>query len=80
MGPPMERLSVRIATESIALDGLLKLSGVVGSGGRAKLLIQSGAVEVNGVTETRRKRRVSPGDVVRVEVDENMTVEIEITG
>lgn len=34
------------------------------SGGEAKMLIQEGNVQVNGVVETRRSRKLSGGDVV----------------
>ncbi len=50
----------------VALGAFLKLAGVVGTGGQAKLLVQSGEVAVNGVIETRRGRKVAVGDVVRV--------------
>jgi ribosome-associated protein len=36
------------------------------TGGQAKLIVQAGEVTVNGVTETRRGRKVGDGDVVRV--------------
>jgi ribosome-associated protein len=52
--------------DTIKLDQFLKLSGVVQTGGQAKLLIQSGEVEVNGQVETRRGRQLSVGDRVLV--------------
>ena len=42
----------------------MKLSGLVATGGQAKLAIQAGEVLVNGETETRRRRQLEPGDVV----------------
>ena len=51
--------------ESIRLDQFLKLQGVAATGGQAKVMIQGGEVEVNGQTETRRGRKLVPGDVVR---------------
>jgi ribosome-associated protein len=51
----------------ITLGQALKASGLVGTGGEAKLLIQSGEVRVNGETETRRGRRLRSGDVVEIE-------------
>jgi ribosome-associated protein len=38
----------------------------VGTGGEAKLLIQRGDVRVNGAIETRRGRRLQPGDAVEL--------------
>ena len=52
--------------DTIALDMFLKLASVVPSGGAAKHLIQSGAVQVNGIVETRRGRKLRPGDLVEV--------------
>ena len=53
--------------ETIQLDQFLKLTGLVGTGGQAKLLIQSGQVFVNGEAETRRKRQLVLGDTVQFE-------------
>ena len=50
----------------IELAQFLKLQRVVGSGGEAKLLVQSGQVTVNGEVETRRGRKLQPGDVVQL--------------
>lgn len=51
---------------AIQLDQFLKLQGIMQSGGEAKHVIQSGEVMVNGVTDTRRKRKLRAGDVVEV--------------
>jgi ribosome-associated protein len=48
----------------ITLGQALKAADIAGSGGEAKVLIQSGEVKVNGEVETRRGRRMKPGDVV----------------
>lgn len=58
----------------IRLDQFLKMADVVQSGGEAKLLIQGGEVMVNGETETRRKKKLYPGDVVTVD-----SCEMEVT-
>lgn len=52
---------------SLRLDQFMKLSGISESGGRAKLLIQGGEVQVNGEVETRRRRKLVIGDVVEVD-------------
>ena len=52
--------------DGITLGQALKASDVVGSGGEAKVLIQAGEVLVNGEVETRRGRKLLPGDVVEV--------------
>jgi ribosome-associated protein len=55
--------------DSIQLDQFLKLNGVVASGGEAKHLVKSGAVNVNGDVETRRGRKLRVGDTVSVRGD-----------
>lgn len=50
----------------MTLGQALKASDVVGSGGEAKVVIQSGEVRVNGEVETRRGRRLREGDVIEV--------------
>ena len=50
----------------ITLGQALKASDLVGSGGEAKVVIQAGEVFVNGEVETRRGRKLVPGDVVEV--------------
>jgi ribosome-associated protein len=50
----------------IALDAFLKATGLVASGGGAKMLIGAGDVRVNGQTETRRGRKLRAGDRVAV--------------
>ncbi len=49
----------------IRLDQFLKAKGLVGTGGQAKVLIQAGEVLVNGQIETRRRRKLDPGDLVQ---------------
>jgi len=53
--------------ETIKLEQFLKLAQVVATGGQAKVLIQSGVVRVNGLVETRRGRKLRPGDQVEVD-------------
>lgn len=48
----------------IKLDQFLKWVGVAQTGGEAKMLIQSGEVQVNGKVETRRGRKLMEGDRV----------------
>ncbi len=61
---------------TIRLDQFMKLVGLVRSGGEAKHLIQGGEVLVNGEVETRRSKKLRPGDVVQLG-DYEATVEIE---
>ena len=56
--------TVTIHTEYIKLQDLIKLAGIVGTGGSAKLLIVAGQVSVNGEVCTQRGRKIRPGDSV----------------
>lgn len=55
---------IDITTEYIKLESLMKLGNMVGSGGEAKLLIQDGAVRVNGEVCRQRGKKLRTGDVV----------------
>ncbi|MDO4720548.1 MAG: RNA-binding S4 domain-containing protein [Peptostreptococcaceae bacterium] len=57
---------VKISGEYIKLDQFLKLADEAGSGGEAKILILSGEASVNGERESRRGRKLRPGDEVSV--------------
>ncbi len=58
---------ILIHTEFIKLDSLLKLAGLVETGGEAKLLIQNGQVEVNGEVCSMRGRKLRAGDSVTLD-------------
>lgn len=58
----MKEERVKINTQFIRLDGLLKFAGAVGTGGEAKLAIQEGEVRVNGEVCTMRGKKLRPGD------------------
>lgn len=62
-----EIVQVKITTEFIKLDSLLKFAGLCDTGGFAKELVQQGAVSVNGEVCTMRGKKIRPGD--RVSVD-----------
>ena len=51
----------------LCLDQFLKLTGIAGTGGQAKLMIQGAEIRVNGEVETRRRRKLAAGDVVEVD-------------
>lgn len=58
---------IKISTEFIKLDALLKFASLVGSGGEAKMLIQDGKVLVNGEVCTMRGKKIRSGDVVKLD-------------
>lgn len=58
----MEKISIR--DDFIKLGQAMKLAGLVESGVEAKEFIQNGLVKVNGEVDTRRGRKLVPGDEV----------------
>ena len=62
--PPVDEVEFR--GEYITLGQLLKLAGLVETGGDAKHLLAEGDVAVNGETEGRRGRKLRHCDVVAV--------------
>lgn len=58
---------IRISTEYIKLDALLKFAGLCEMGGEAKELIQGGQVKVNGEVCTMRGKKCRAGDTVELE-------------
>ena len=64
---------VRINHEPIELFKILKIEGLVPSGGMAKTVIADGQVLVNGEVETRKRKKIIAGDVVKFG-DEQMKI------
>ncbi len=56
--------TVAIRDDFIKLGQVMKLAGMVDSGVDAKMVIQDGEVLVNGEVDTRRGRKIVPGDVI----------------
>lgn len=56
--------NIKIKTEFIKLDALLKFASLVSSGGEAKMLIQDGQILVNGEVCTMRGKKIRSGDKV----------------
>lgn len=59
-----ERRQIKIDSEFIRLDALLKLANAVMTGGHAKIVIQDGEVKVNGEECLSRGKKIRPGDIV----------------
>ncbi len=53
---------IRISKEPVELYKILKFEGLVASGAEAKLAIAGGRVLVNGVIETRKRKKIVNGD------------------
>lgn len=57
---------IKISTEYIELQMLLKMESIISSGGQAKYFLQENDVYVNNVLENRRGRKLYPNDVIKV--------------
>ena len=66
----MKHEQLKLKTEFIQLDALLKFSGISTSGGQAKVLISEGNVKVNGEVCLMRGKKIRKGDTI--EVDETI--------
>ena len=66
--------SIKIKDEYIKLGQALKLAGLVDSGIEAKEVIQNGEVLVNGEVDTRRGKKLVPGDTFTFQ---DKTVKVE---
>ena len=66
---------IKITTEYIKLQDLLKLASLTATGGEAKVVIQEGEVAVNGAVCMMRGKKIRPGDKVKFE-----RYELEVTG
>jgi ribosome-associated protein len=57
--------TVLINREPVELYKILKFEGLVDSGAQAKTVIADGLVLVNGEVETRKRRKMLGGDIVK---------------
>lgn len=69
-------MNIKITTEYIKLDQLLKFSGIADNGAFAKEIILDGLVKYNGEVCTMRGKKVYPGDVVLIDIPDELTEEI----
>ena len=63
----LESIKVPINTEYIKLQQLIKLSGIIGQGSDAKMLIADGIVKVNGEIALERGKKIRVGDIVIID-------------
>jgi ribosome-associated protein len=60
----MQLIDFDLRGEYITLDALLKATGLAPSGGVAKLMVADGLVQVDGIDELRKTRKIRSGQVV----------------
>lgn len=74
----MQTETVKISTDYIKLDQLLKFSGIAENGADAKDMILDGIVEVNNEVCTMRGKKIRPNDEVLVNFeDEILKIEVK---
>ncbi len=71
----MKKAEIKITTEFIKLDSLLKFSGLAETGSDAKEFIKEGRIFVNSEVCLMRGKKIRPGDKVYIpETDTELTV------
>lgn len=60
----MEEFKIQDGYEYIQLNQLLKMLGLVDSGGEANQRILSGEVKVNDAVELQKRKKLRPGDKI----------------
>lgn len=73
----MEIKQIKISTEYIKLDQLLKFSGVSSTGSEAKAMILDGQVTVNGEICLMRGKKLREGDFAEIAA-ENIRLEVKV--
>lgn len=61
----MNIIDFELDREFIALNDLLRVAGLCGSGGMGKAIVASGEVTVDGGVELRKTAKIRAGQVVR---------------
>ncbi|MEH0020561.1 MAG: RNA-binding S4 domain-containing protein [Desulfobacter sp.] len=62
-----EHRTVYLTRSPVELYKVLKFENLAASGGEAKYLIADGLVRVNGETETRKRKKIFPGDTIELD-------------
>lgn len=65
---------IKIDTEYIKLDQLLKYADITQTGGHSKFLIKEGKVIVNGEKCTMRGKKIRKNDIIEVENEEKIMI------
>ena len=67
---PQKTIKIHADQDYIELQNLLKVAGIIDTGGYAKVFLIENEVYVNGERDTRRGRKVRRGDLVKVSKQE----------
>ncbi|NWH06094.1 RNA-binding S4 domain-containing protein [Desulfobacter latus] len=61
-----ENRIVYITQAPVELYKVLKFESFASSGGEAKHMVADGLVRVNGRVETRKRKKILPGDIIEI--------------
>jgi ribosome-associated protein len=64
-----QNIQFDLTTEYVELCNLLKLTGLADSGGRGKMMVAEGLVQVDGVVESRKTAKIRSGQMIVVGED-----------
>jgi len=64
---------VALNKEPVELFKLVKFEGLAQSGGEAKRMIEEEMVYVNGEIETRKRKKIVAGDIIKIGDDQFIT-------
>ena len=59
-------IEITINTEYITLGQFLKLADIIQSGGEAKSFLAQNRVEIDGVSDNRRGRKLRGGEIIEI--------------
>ena len=61
-----KKTEITINTEYITLGQFLKLADIIQSGGEAKSFLAQNEVEIDGVSDNRRGRKLRGGEIIEI--------------
>lgn len=64
-----QNIQFDLTTDYVELCNLLKLTGLADSGGRGKMMVAEGLVQVDGVVESRKTAKIRSGQTIVVGED-----------
>ena len=67
-------MDVKITSEYITLGQFIKFVGIITNGAEAKSFLASNDAYINNELDTRRGRKIYPGDIVKVKNKEYKVV------
>lgn len=57
---------IKVSTDTIKLDQLLKFAAIAQTGGQSKIMINEGIVKVNGEIVKERGKKIKKGDIIEI--------------